>query len=74
MSNIGDSHRYLENDMMGAVTAVVVQLIKNNDRNNQQEDALEALCESVIGLREELGENSNSDQKLQENQRKVQTQ
>ena len=45
--------------------------MKNNDRNNQQEDALKALSEAIIGLREELEENRNNNRKLQENQVKM---
>ena len=56
MSNIRDSHQYLENNMRDVVTEVGSQLMKNNDRNNQQEDVLKALSEAIIGLREELKE------------------
>ena len=54
-SNIRDSHQYLENNTRGVVTEAGSQLMKNNDRNNQQEDLLKALSEAIIGLRGELG-------------------
>jgi len=71
MSNIRDSPQYLENNTRDVVTEVGSQLMKNNDRNNQKGDVLQALSEAIIGLSEELKENRNNNQKLQENQGKM---
>jgi len=68
MSRMCDSHQNLDNNIRDVVTEVGNQLTKNNDRNNQQEDALRALGGAIIGLRIELVENRINNQKLQENQ------
>ena len=64
MSNIMDSHQYLGNNIRDVVTEVGSHLTKNNEGNNQQEDVLKALSGSIIGLRGELEENRNNNQKF----------
>ena len=50
MLRICESHRNLESTMRDVVIEVGNQLVRNNDRNNQQEVTLKALGEAIIGL------------------------
>ena len=47
------------------------QFTMNNNRNNQKEEMLKELGESIGGLREELQQGRINNQKLQENQGKM---
>ena len=53
MSRVRDSHQYLEKDMKDVVTEVESQFMKNNERNDKQENILMELGEAVMGLRGE---------------------
>ena len=55
--------------MRDVATEVGSQLMKNNDRNNQQEDMLKVPGEAIMGLRGEFQENRTGNQKLHENQK-----
>ena len=57
--------------MRDVVSAADSRLIENNGRNIQQENVWNISSEADIGLREELEESRNSNQQLQENQRRM---
>ena len=70
VSNIQETQQVLGREITDVANAADVRSIANNERNTQQENTLKQLSDAVIWLREEMIESRDSNQQIQETQRK----
>ena len=71
MAIIYENKQQIVNDVRDVVGVVENQRTMNNNRSNHQEDKLKVLGEVIVGMKEELQQGRINNQKLQENQEKI---